>query len=85
MTTTMMATTMAPTDPPTVCIDLSPPTEGTVSYSPEGSMDSRLVGTTATFSCNDGYGASEGSTTRVCQSTGEWNGTSLVCGQCLNI
>ena len=75
-----MATTPAP-----VCPDLPEPTGGSVSYNRAGSTNNRPVGAIAVLSCTTGYVQSGGSTFRVCQSTGLWSGSQLVCGQWLNL
>ena len=36
-------------------------------------------GDTCTYTCNDGYGLQEGSTTRTCQNDGTWSGKKPRC------
>ena len=40
-----------------------------------------LAGTTATYSCNEsaGYTYTSGSSERICQPTGNWNGEPVIC------
>jgi formylglycine-generating enzyme required for sulfatase activity len=59
---------------PVNCGALTNPTNGTVS-TPGGNT----LGATATYSCSSGYTLSSGSTTRTCQSSGTWSGSSGVC------
>ena len=38
-------------------------------------------GDTCTYTCDDGFGLQEGSTTRTCQNDGTWSGTEPRCRQ----
>ncbi|CAI8048581.1 Deleted in malignant brain tumors 1 protein [Geodia barretti] len=54
------------------CPDLENPADGSVVY------DGLVVGSQATYSCNDGYRLVGGST-RTCESDGTWSGESPLC------
>ena len=61
------------------CTDLPSISNGVITYSPTTSP--RLEGTTATYSCTDGYELTGGST-RMCVdsgSMGDWNGMEPTC------
>ena len=51
---------------------------GNITYN-AGSPDSRPIGTTATYTCNTGYTLTGGTTTRVCVTGGNWNGSTPTC------
>ncbi len=57
-----------------VCLSLSPPTNGIISYSDTTLGD----GTVATFTCGIGY-TLNGDTTRTCGSDGVWSGSAPTC------
>ena len=59
-----------------ICLDLPPLSNGTITYSPTSSAWRK--GTTATYSCGNGYVLS-GGTVRTCQSDGTWSGETIVC------
>ncbi|XP_064386873.1 sushi, von Willebrand factor type A, EGF and pentraxin domain-containing protein 1-like [Halichondria panicea] len=62
------------------CSDLLPTlTNGVISYS-DGSTGIRPVGTTATYSCTNGYRL-VGEAMRTCGSEGTWSGSAPVCQQ----
>ncbi len=54
------------------CGDLEPPVNGEVS------ADNTTVGSTATYSCNEGYRL-RGESTRNCQGDAVWSGEPPVC------
>ena len=56
------------------CPDLENPADGSVVY------DGLVVGSQATYSCNDGYRL-VGSSTRTCEIDGTWSGESPLCSQ----
>ncbi|CAI8047415.1 Deleted in malignant brain tumors 1 protein [Geodia barretti] len=56
------------------CPDLENPADGSVVY------DGLVVGSQATYSCDDGYRLVGGST-RTCESDGTWSGESPLCSQ----
>ena len=65
------------------CSALPQPENGQIDYS-DVSGSAFELGTTATYSCNTGYGLSEALVTRTCQSddqslNGEWSGESPTC------
>ena len=53
---------------------------GKVTYSKDENGVRYYVGTKATFSCNSGYSRS-GSSSRTCQSSGNWNGQTPTCNE----
>ena len=55
------------------CSNLANPTNGQVSHT-----GGTTLGQTATYSCNTGYTLVGGST-RTCQSTGVWSGSTPTC------
>ena len=55
------------------CGTLSNPANGQVSHTA-----GTTYGQTATYSCNTGYDLM-GSSTRICQATGEWSGSTPTC------
>ena len=65
------------------CASLTPPTNGSIVYSPSTSAPFRYL-TTATYTCNAGYTLSGGDSVRNCssssnQSSGEWTGAPPAC------
>ena len=58
------------------CSDLTPPTNGAITYSTPTSP--RPQGTTATHNCNTGYELS-GGTVRTCLSDRTWSGGDITC------
>ncbi len=59
-----------------ICSDLPSLTNGMISYNADGGI--RLVDSTATHSCDNGY-ALAGVSVRTCGSDGEWSGSAPVC------
>ena len=58
------------------CGTLSPPTNGSVSYS-----NSTTEGSVATYSCDSGYTLTGDDTERTCQADGTWSGSEPTCEQ----
>ena len=42
-------------------------------------LSNTTVGSTANFTCNQGYILTNGSSTRTCEANGEWSGDSPIC------
>ena len=55
------------------CSDLSDPDNGRVLVS------GRIIGSIATYDCNEGFELQGGSSTRVCRDNQEWSGTTPTC------
>ncbi|XP_064386974.1 sushi, von Willebrand factor type A, EGF and pentraxin domain-containing protein 1-like [Halichondria panicea] len=68
----------APTCQQILCSDLPSLINGMITYSAGGSINSRLVGSTATYSCDNGYRL-VGETMRTCGSGGSWTESAPVC------
>ena len=60
------------------CGPLDPPTEGSVS------INGTIVGSTATYTCNDGF-TLQGGSTRTCQTNGQWSGSAPICQRKLDV
>ena len=60
------------------CSDLPPLMNGGITYT-GGLADSRPINTIATFTCDNGYTLTGGSTTRTCGSDGVWSGFAPRC------
>ena len=60
------------------CGPLNPPTDGLVS------ITGTTVGSTATYTCNDGFGL-QGQSTRTCQTNGQWSGSAPICQRKLDV
>ena len=64
------------------CSSLAPPTDGVISYSPDGPSPYDYL-TVATYGCNNGFGLSSGDSSRQCVSSsvgdGEWTGSAPLC------
>ena len=56
-----------------MCPELSPPDNGAVSYSCNGSVS------IAEYTCSDGYSLVNGDVVRLCHNNGVWNGTAPSC------
>ena len=67
-----------PTEPPTICPDLTVPANGMISYN-MGTVSPRPVDTVATYTCDTGYTLNGGTTTRTCESDGVWSGLAPAC------
>ena len=65
-----------------MCPVLSVPENSAITYSEDSSSSLGFLGT-ATYSCNTGFGLSDGDTVRTCVgaagSSGEWTGTAPTC------
>lgn len=66
-----------------MCPALTPPTNGLIDYSPDTSANYDFE-TTATFSCNPGFGLVGGDEIRTCSGDGSsvvgtWTGTQATC------
>ena len=65
-----------------MCTSLTSPSNGLISYGPDTTSPFNYQ-TTATYSCNAGYGLSGGDRTRQCVSFGSgdggWSGTAPTC------
>ncbi|XP_064386377.1 sushi, von Willebrand factor type A, EGF and pentraxin domain-containing protein 1-like isoform X2 [Halichondria panicea] len=70
-------TCQGPTEPPTICPDLTVPANGMIGYN-MGTGSPRPVDTVATYTCNPGYTLS-GDSTRTCGSGGVWSGFAPTC------
>jgi len=55
------------------CVRLTSPLNGFVS------LEGVRLGSEATYSCEEGFGLTGGSSTRVCESDGDWSGTAPIC------
>ena len=67
------------------CTSLAVPSNGMITYANDTTPDFDS-GTTATYSCNEGFGPSGGDTVRTCQGQpiGAWSGTAPTCeGMCM--
>ena len=60
------------------CGPLDAPNDGSVSIS------GTIVGSTATYTCNDGFRL-QGQSTRTCQTNGEWSGSAPICQRKLDV
>ncbi len=68
-----------PATTPATCTDLTPPTNGMISYD-MGTIVARPLNTVATFTCITGYILSmTGDMTRTCGATGMWSGSAPTC------
>ncbi len=68
--------------PALTCASLTAPNNGMITYATDTTAPFDYQ-TTATYSCNPGYGLSGGDTVRTCtglaDSSGEWTGTAPTC------